>query len=151
MGIVTIFDMQVQASTMTPDQLPIQSGGNNWELCPVVNMLGVPLAIKKMSSCQCKICIGHQSPIAEPTNQVVRSGFHVARPWHGRGDSRHSYMAVNKYRAISSSWAFLYPRSALLGPLTSLRVVYIQLKLSRGGATNFISSGLKTVFTVFAI
>lgn len=71
-GIVTIFDSQVTAQTISREELPATSGGNGWELCPVVQMLGIPLAIKKIAPCGCKICIGDRSPIAEPRSQVVR-------------------------------------------------------------------------------
>ena len=71
-GIVTIFDSQVTAQTISRDELPGTSGGNGWELCPVVNKLGIPLAMKKIAPCGCKICVGNQSSIAEPLSQVVR-------------------------------------------------------------------------------
>ena len=64
--------MKVTARSISRDELPATSGGNGWELCPVVHMLGIPLAIKKIAPCECQICVGSQSPIVEPTQQVVR-------------------------------------------------------------------------------
>eukprot|EP00904_Undaria_pinnatifida_P001450 jgi/Undpi1/11305/HiC_scaffold_30.g13603.m1 len=70
-GIVTIFDMDVTPRTISRDELPFVSGGNGWELCPVVHMLGIPLAIKKIAPCGCQICVGSQSSILEPQTQVA--------------------------------------------------------------------------------
>ncbi|CAM9553192.1 unnamed protein product [Ectocarpus fasciculatus] len=72
-GIVSIFDQQVSGSIMSLEELPTAGGpgAQGWELCPVVNMLGVPLAIKKVAPCGCHICLGGYSQIPEPRNQVA--------------------------------------------------------------------------------
>ncbi|CAN0246018.1 unnamed protein product, partial [Laminaria digitata] len=90
-GIVTIFDTEVTARTISRDELPATSGGNGWELCPVVHLLGIPLAIKKIAPCGCQICVGSQSSIVEPMKQVatrlaieVHNGLAPPR-WQGGG------------------------------------------------------------------
>jgi len=71
---VSIFDSQVNSVELGVEDLPPAGGGNGWEMCPVVNMLGVPLAIKKVAPCGCQVCVGSHSPIPEPSLQVVREG-----------------------------------------------------------------------------
>ncbi|CAM9297315.1 unnamed protein product [Scytosiphon promiscuus] len=52
-------------------ELPPTGGGNGWHLCPVVKMLGVPLAIRKVAACGCQMCVGSHSTIPESRNQVA--------------------------------------------------------------------------------
>eukprot|EP00903_Cladosiphon_okamuranus_P008890 g8510.t1 len=69
--VVSIFDSQVKDIDASVVEMPPAGGGNGWELCPVVNMLGVPLAIKKVAPCGCQVCVGSQSSIPEPSLQVA--------------------------------------------------------------------------------
>ncbi|CAM9799646.1 unnamed protein product, partial [Sphacelaria rigidula] len=50
--------------------MPPPAGGSGWELCPVVNMLGVPLAIKKARNCCCPLCVGPTGTDPVPSNQI---------------------------------------------------------------------------------
>ncbi|CAM9172505.1 unnamed protein product [Pylaiella littoralis] len=68
---VNIFDSKVKEKELAVEQLPPARGGNGWELCPVVALLGLPLAIKKVAPCGCQVCVGSHSSIPEPMNQVA--------------------------------------------------------------------------------
>lgn len=77
--VVSIFDSQVKDVDASVEDMPPAGGGNGWELCPVVNMLGVPLAIKKVAPCGCQMCVGSHSSIPESRMQVVSETL-PARP-----------------------------------------------------------------------
>lgn len=70
-SVVSIFDSQVKDLELGAEEMPPTGGGNGWELCPVVSMLGVPLAIKKVAPCGCQMCVGSHSPIPESRLQVA--------------------------------------------------------------------------------
>lgn len=70
-SILTILDSIVGSRVIPPEEAPTPARANGWELCPVVNMLGVPLAIKKVSACQCQQCVGCTATQDVPANQIA--------------------------------------------------------------------------------
>lgn len=75
MRVVSIFDSKVKEKQLSVGELPPATGGNGWELCPVVALLGLPLAIKKVAPCGCQVCVGSHSSIPECMRQVVSKRY----------------------------------------------------------------------------